>query len=335
MKKVSYSEIKCWTDCRMKWWFSYNQGLKRRVSRRTPQLGSACHIGLASNLVGQNWGEAIDDWATKQGEGLFEEERMELKEICFSAKDIVNRYTDNYSNEPFKPLAVERRFEIPLPGSIRGQKLVMVGYWDAIVEDINGKNWVLEHKFPTSFYNENALDLNSQIGIYEWAANMCGYNVVGTIFDECLNKTLTMPSVNKDGSVSRARIACDWKTYKQFLIDNGQDPANYAEMEQKLDVRFFKRTYLFRGKSEQETFKMDLQRKLWDMSSKHIYRAESQMNCGMCDFREPCLSMLKGFDVQDMLNYEFEKKGERVNDETKQVDRPIKPARRSYKRKTT
>lgn len=318
MRYLSYSEIRSWTTCRMQWYFAHQLRLARRVSRPKPQLGTCCHIGIAAHLQQQDWVAAMDEWYGTQLSNLFDEEIVELDRILEDSKVIVGRYIKKYASDEstYKVLAVEQKFKIPMSGSIMGEPICLVGTWDGIVENReNGSVWLLEHKFPGQLRSEDSLLLDAQIGIYQFAANKKGLPVVGTIFDQALGKAPVQPARLKDGSFNRARVSTDWETYRSCLVEAGYNPADYAEMEAKLDVEFYRRTLIYRPPVEQKIFAEELKRRIWAMNNKHIFRTESIFNCGACSYRELCIESLKGRDITDIVEHEFVVKEERYHDE--------------------
>lgn len=319
---TSYSELTTWSTCRMKWYWAYELGIVPKRLIRAPSIGACGHVAIAAYLRGEDWREAIERWFVEETSKreLFDEEIAEYREIADLIAGIIPRYIDAYQDE-FTPVLVEQRFEIP----VKGMRLDLIGYWDAIVKDREGYLWILEHKFPKQrFRTDTDIELDGQIGIYQYAAHRLGYPVVGTIYNQLMARLPAVPKLNKDGSVSRVKIYTDWPTYRDFVVSQGLNPDDYSEMEEKLaEFKFFRRTYVFRPLVEIRLFARDLEHKVWDLSrvKKHIYRNASFMNCNSCPYRELCLESLKGGDVEFLIENEFEKKetpklgGEEIVDE--------------------
>lgn len=178
---------------------------------------------------------------------------------------------------------------------------------------------MLEHKFPQArFRTDDNLDLDGQIGTYQYAARRLGYPVVGTIYNQLLGRLPAVPKLNKDGSVSRAAVYTDWNTYSDFVVKQKLDMIDYAEMAGKLaDFKFFQRNYVYRSLIETRLFARDMERRIWDMqrSKKHIYRSESFITCGMCSYSELCLESMKGGDIKYIIENQFEPKTSRKEEE--------------------
>ena len=313
-RNVSWSEISAWCTCREKWHWIYGVGIVPVRKERAPSIGSCGHAAIAAILLGNDWKKAVSDWLKAEigDRELFDEELEQYQEVHDLVHAIIPRYIEHYETDKhpaakFEPVLVEHRFEIP----IRGITVQLMGFWDALVRGSDGHLWLLEHKFPGRFRAEEDLELDGQIGVYQYAARRLGYNVVGTVYNQILARVPAIPKINKDGSLSRAKIYTDWETYSGFATEQGLDPADYLEMEEKLfDFKFFQRSYLYRPKIEIQAFARDMERRIWDMrkSKKHIYRNESFTTCGRCPYRELCLESLKGGDIDYIIENNFEPK---------------------------
>jgi len=311
-KTISWSEIKTWSTCRQKWYWNYVIGIVPKKQERLPSIGSCGHEAIKAILLGEDWEQAIQIWYEQEinKRKLFDEEKEYFAEIASTTHQIVRRYLEHYQ-DTWTPIAVEEKFSIP----IQGTHVRLIGYWDAIVKDKDGYLWLLEHKFPKSFRKEEDLELDGQIGIYQFAAFREGYPVVGTVYNQLLSKLPALPKINKDGSVSKARIYTDWQTYRDFLIEHGQNPQEYLDMKDKLkDFQFFQRNYIYRSKTEVRLFQQDILRKIWEIlkTKKHIYRCESFINCNGCNYKELCVELVKGGDVYNLIEHNYEPKRSRI-----------------------
>ncbi len=307
---ISWSEMRAWMTCRKQWFWAYSIRIEPIRVSRAIRFGSCGHVAMAAALRQEDWRAAIDLWIEKANTSepmMFDEDKADNVQIGEEAKDVIERYL-HYVELP-EAVVVEQRFSVPISG-IRTR---LIGYWDAIVRDKAGKLWLLEHKFPKQYIQSaEDLELNGQIGTYLWAARRCGYDVQGTIFNQVLAKTPTLPKVNKDGSISRVKsIMCDWPTYRQFVIDHGQDPNDYGDMQLALQgVAFWAIERHYRGEQEISNYGEELKRRVWDIvrKKKHIYRSESMINCRMCMYRDLCLEEIKGGDVDWFLENAFRPK---------------------------
>jgi len=322
-RNVSWSEIAAWCACRARWRWAYEVGIVPKRTRRAPSVGSCGHAAVAAALRGKSWQAAVELWVNLEfgKRALFEEEEAELRGIAALIMGVMPRYLEAYPDS-FEPVLVEHKFEIP----VRGIKARLVGYWDALVRDRDGKLWLMEHKFPQQRLRaEEDLDLDGQVGVYQYAAHRLGYPVVGTIYNQLLARIPAEPKANKDGSLSRAVIYTDWPTYRESAVSRGLDPANYADMEARLaGFKFFQRSHIYRPPVEVRLFTRDMEHRVWDMrrKKKHIYRSESFITCGPCAYRELCLESVKGRDVAYIIADQFEAKKSREEENNEYEKEP-------------
>ena len=322
-KHVSWSEISTWSTCRAKWRWMYEVGIVPKRVERAPSVGSCGHMAIAALLKGEDWQRAVGGWLEQElaKRPLFDEELAERQAVVDLVLAIMPRYVKNYKDD-FEPVLVEHKFEIP----IRGIRSRLLGYWDAIVRGNDGRLWLLEHKFPQRrFRTEEDLELDGQIGVYQYAAHRLGYPVVGTVYNQLLARLPSEPKVNKDGTLSRSKVYTDWLTYRNFAVKQGLDPADYLEMEEKLsEFKFFQRNYIYRPLIEIRLFTRDMERRIWDMrgSKRHIYRSESFIVCGRCPYRELCLESVKGGDTDYIIANQFEAKKSKEEEENDDQNEP-------------
>jgi len=327
-RNVSWTEIQAWCTCRTRWHWAYVRGIVPKRTERAPSTGACGHVAVAAALRGEDWREAVGIWLDHEVRKapLFDEDIEERKAIADLVLSIMPRYLAAYS-ATFEPVLVEHRFEIP----IRGIRARLIGYWDAIVRDQDGKLWLMEHKFPQrSFRGPEDLELDGQIGVYQYAAHRLGYKVVGTIYNQLLARLPAEPAVNKDGTLSKAKVYTDWQTYSAAVTRKGLNIADYADMQFKLaEFEFFRRDHIYRPGIEIRLFTRDMERRIWDMrgAQRHIYRSESYLVCGRCPYRELCLESVKGGDTEYIIREQFEKRKSKEEEQNgthqePQTDRP-------------
>jgi len=311
---VSWSELSTWCECRQKWFWCYETGIVPIRVSRPPTLGACVHVGLAAAMKGIAWEIEMDTWKQKEVEKrqLFDEDIALFDEVLQTAKVIVAGYVQHYLDD-WTPVVVEQKFEAVIPDI--GVKLI--GYWDSIVQTKDGQTWVLEHKCPKIFRSEDMIDLDGQILTYQYAALRSGYQAVGTIYDQLLAKVPSVPTLNKNGTMSRTAINTTWEVYEKTLLENGLNPAEYDDMRVKLaENTFFKRMYIYRSQEHVKAYSKELAKKIWDMrrKKKHIYKSESVFNCGKCPYAELCLEQARGRDISYIIENNFQPKPTREDD---------------------
>lgn len=332
---VSATQLQSWMACAKRWEYGYLEGLTPRVERPYLTMGKLCHVGFEAAMrhawmVGRGEATGGDLRAlTVVGEARIREEHdrylsgvdllpEELPEFGWLLADALDVFGQALGE--FDPLrwevltvydggeelpALELHFKVPCAGS-KG----LHGYLDAVLRDREtGYAWCVDYKFRSQLEDPDEEQFNLQNAIYMRACKRMGIDVAGTLTWQHLNCPAAWPALTK-GGVSRARIRTTWARYREFVEAQGLDPADYAEMEQKLaDVEWFREVYEHRSP---ETV-----RRVWDevvvpaawgvrrASKGGNRRALFPWNCRGCQFRELCQAELRGYDADEIRAREF------------------------------
>ena len=181
-RKLSHSSMYCWRRCRTQYYFKYKMDY-------APHPGPAMIKGSCGHEAMATWYNLKDKVPTEEriaqamlsaSEKLFEfeedqsrsyAEEWELTEI------VLNRYFlwSLENDDDFVVRAVEHRFDLVL------DEVAITGFIDGIVE-INGVNWLLEHKFMGQARTSH-LELDPQVSIYLLAARKLGFNPRGVLYN--------------------------------------------------------------------------------------------------------------------------------------------------------
>lgn len=330
---VSVSQIQQWLRCPRAWQYGYAEGLSPRVDRPYLTVGRLCHRGFEAAMI-MSWladhaGEdgtyraTLDGmleagrsavrkgWDDYMGTVEFDGEEITVQEdLLEDALTVFEQALRDFNPERWEVLtvvrhgeqvpALELHFRVPCAGS-KG----LHGYIDSILRDRGtGQTWCVDYKFRSQLSPDDEERFNLQNSVYSLACQRMGIRVTGTCTWQHSNKPATEPRLLKDGSASRAKIRTTWPLYSQFLRDHGLDPADYAEMEEKLaDVELHRATFEFRS---EETM-----RHVWEEvivpSAYAIRRAHRDdvrkvpamfpWNCKGCAFTELCQAELRGYDA--------------------------------------
>lgn len=328
--RISYSEVETFTVCRQRHHFNYTEKIVSREQKPAPLIGIAGHLGLQNMLLKNDWRKAINDWREKET-GIVEGEIVEptyitdVNNAANTALEVLERYERKYGDQ-FKPAInpqgepmVEKFFEVQLPLYVKNddgmEPVFLIGYFDAIVEDIDGSLYLLEHKFPRNFRDEKNLELDSQVGIYQWAANQLGFPVIGTIFNQIKSTPLELPGILKSGKVSKDKsVNCDWETYKQFVIAQNQSVEDYADMEEPLSLKeFFRRSFIFRTPRQIEIFADHFIRRVKEMirPDNEVFMEPQKFNCGWCEYYRLCQEIERGNPIDGIISDFYQTKGKR------------------------
>lgn len=223
----------------------------------------------------------------------------------------------------FKPIKIEIEFEVPIyiyddgftdgtPYNIDGDEVVYQGRLDGIVQDPQGRYWILEHKTASQLGRTEWLELDAQCGSYAWAIQkQLGVKVAGIIYSQALKaapKPPTMLVTKRQGrafSVNKQQRTT-YDLFKTELEKHGEPVQNYSEFLNYLRDQgnpFFRRIEVYRNAASLnymgETIFMEAREMLNDPV---IYPSPGMFNCNFCRFREPCIAKQNGYDYQFILD---------------------------------
>lgn len=330
--KLSYSQLACWNSCKKKWAYNYKERLVPRVDRPRLDLGSAVHAGIAFQLRNPN-----DPMGAAMGVSEFVHEKLEKKlteaeeEALMDIGDratklaealyaniLEKKYSTYYhQSEPM----VECKLESPLP--IVGWE-GFKGYIDWVaVEEATGHVWLVDFKVRSSFQAQEAEEYSVQMAIYMALMRERGIDVRGSISWQVRDTPPKDPKMTTKGTMSKAKIATTWQHYRDCLIREGLDPADYEEeMKPKCDeIEWFRLSRAYRADAEI--------RNIWNevvlptatsiMRPQHHTRNLVFMSCRGCSYNELCLEELRGGDVEFIKKTRFRSLDEQQIDDPELV----------------
>lgn len=316
---VSYSQLAEWFSCRYKHNLSYRIGYRSKIDAPALQLGTLVHAGIAAHLNQETVFAQIELVTQNYIENLpVEIDTDEVWERSHTAYEIVMRlveWLEPYTWEtlhipnPERPenglALIEQTLTVPLFGEHRFK---FICDWAAQQNNIN---WLVDFKTRKYLSSDEHEETGLQYLSYVHGLRALGVAIQGVRIVQIRSDLPAQPSLNKDGSMSRRKISTDWATYKQALIDQGLDPADYSEMQDKLDTQWFKMTELVFSDEEVDAAWNEIivpaAREMIEHRGPY-YRSMTPWNCRYCAYREVCLSELRGYDYEYLLNTNFERK---------------------------
>jgi hypothetical protein len=192
---------------------------------------------------------------TKEFNNLFLEEREYYGDLPGMAERMMEGYLNHYKD-------VEKDWEV------LSNEQTYIGTFDGeyefsfkpdlIIRDHSTPKpevWIVDHKTVKSLPSSDWRMEDLQSTLYHWAiVQNTDLNPKGFLFNYIRRKAPTVPKVNKDGSISKARIDTDYFTMASFLLDYYQvDSVNKLPKDYKvrlrnlkLDNRFLKRSKLIK-----------------------------------------------------------------------------------------
>lgn len=187
-KEIDYTALSTFTTCPKKYYFRIIRGIVGKKPPVAAEFGRAIH-------------KALDVWHTQRDidkaiqvfHDTFPVEIEDEKRTHAVGEKILRLYAEKYEHEPFKVLESERKFSVKIPGT----DMMLVGRRDKVV-DIDGSQWVLDHKTTSRLGAEFFYKIkpNMQFDGYVYSAIQDGYTkCVGVILDAILvAKGLLIPA---------------------------------------------------------------------------------------------------------------------------------------------
>lgn len=172
--EFDYTMMSTFLTCQRKYDFRHNRGLVGWEAMVAPDFGKAMHAALdvwykhfSKKAV---VADALDEVLTVF-QANFQESPEDDKRTYKMADWILRNYTEKYVDQPFKVLATEQEFTLPLPN---GNKLI--GRIDKVIE-WDGAIWGMDHK-TTSMLGDSYMKMhtpNMQFSGYTWAIQQLGF----------------------------------------------------------------------------------------------------------------------------------------------------------------
>ncbi len=332
---VSVSQLQTFMSCKKKWAYNYLENLKPRVERSYLTIGKLCHKGMqaAMNML---WMYPLATLEQMTVEGLtamqkeyseymaetdfLDEELPDMEQLWEDAESVFKQALKEFNPTKYEVItimngrellpALELHFVVPCAPT-KG----LHGFIDAILKDKEtGFVWSTDYKFRKSLSPDDEEAYNVQNAVYVHACRMLGVEITGTMTWQHVNTPASDPAINKDGTVSTAKIKTTWEHYKQFLIEHGKDPSIsiYAAMEEKLSgIEWFRPTYEYRNNETVENIwsqcvlpAASAVKKAHNKNANN-YRSLYPWNCKMCQYQSICQAELRDYDADAIREREY------------------------------
>lgn len=328
------SDRSTFRSCRQKWDFTSKVRLNYEPVRNMHyfEFGSAFHNAMEVFYDPMTWEAPAEDRmdlgvaafvstnskqkkdaAKASGGALPPELSEEYKEREELGVGMLRHYLKySIDHDKFRPVYAEVEFEVPLidddgyPIIIGGLPVVYQGRIDLIVEvfeeyeGITPGYWILDHKTAARMDSIEHVEMDPQIGSYDWAAvDMLNVPMQGFIYSEIRKAYPDKPAVNKvrrQGrilSVNRQQ-STSYDLFMQAIEEHNEDPSLYEDHLEWLKAQsseLIRRTVVHRTAAERRYTKEMIIKEAWDMfDNPSIYPNPSKWNCQGCLFRTPCLA---------------------------------------------
>jgi hypothetical protein len=269
------------------------------------------HHVLQSLAQGKTEDEARTDLAKltqEYIENAFDDDVVQIMTLSGEIFPVAVRAWKKLMEFGYTPILSEHQFSVTYDG------IPFQGTVDLVLKDKDGAMWIVDHKFREKFKSPESEYFNLQMAIYQKVMLDKGLPVVGSLQYQIYPYAPAKPTINKDGSVSRAACSTDWDTYRQTVIEAGKDPDDYEQMKNKLETKKFEDAHSLRAFRSRE----ELER-VWSMVVMPVAKSLMIGNikripimsypCMRCDYRELCTENLKGGDTEYIKSFNFHKIG--------------------------
>lgn len=314
---VSFSRVKTWRRCHAAHDYKYNQGLQRK--RRSIPLLRGTILGemLDARAMAQNGSRLkpmdVLEKYRKKYRVLFKEEQEKYGDIIGDIKRIYEGYERKYADDPWTYLKTEHLLTIDLTKDI-----CFIGYADKVVQDREGRMWIVDHKAYRSIPSDEDRFSDLQSVFYIWAYGIQHPKdpIMGFCWDYLRTKPPTIPEPLARGGLSVAKnLDTDYDTYMEAIKKHNLDPADYKETLERLKretaTRFYRRVYL------PSPPKVLIDNAVADMRSTAIEiknlgdtlrDRNMSRDCKQCEYFNLCQAEYRGLDADFIRKTEYEEK---------------------------
>ena len=333
MEIIRTSDRQYFKRCRVLWDFTSKIRQNYEPIERIEALdfGTAMHSAMEAYYDPKTWGDKVVMETNSMAAFLIAIKEVQQK-VRIGALDFEIRFEElkalgigmleHYflwapKRDQFRPILVEIEFEVPIPG-MNGE-VVYQGRIDLVVEDEQGRYWLVDHKTTAQMADTEWLALDDQCSSYAWAIKQqLGLNVSGVIYNELRKKAPRIPPVLKNGRLSvNKSIDTTYEMYLEEVQRKGFKVEEYAgvlEYLKESPKEFVRRTRVTYGPRVLPIVEQRIQAEAREMLAwgkpepVAIYPTPSRFNCNGCNFFRPCLALLEGYDPQSILDELYERR---------------------------
>jgi len=302
---TTQSAVKSFQRCKRRFKYQYVDGLEARFSAIPLKLGSWMHGLLLSFYQKVDWEEAHNK-QLKAWNNLSLDEREHYGDVPDRAFRLMSSYAYQYQDDlkAWEVLSIEEEYETYLDATTSFSITP-----DLIIrEKATGLIGVVDHKNMKAIPGAEARVADLQSVVYPAVLTICeefGAEPDFFMFNYIRTKEPTMPHLNLDGSMSRAKIDTDFYTLASFVKEN--DIPLTRELKAKLRALksfnpFFHRVRLVKPRALSTRLMDEVKITANDMSNwlsmdGDPWVRSMQKSCEWdCDFYELCMVELMGGD---------------------------------------
>jgi PD-(D/E)XK nuclease superfamily len=310
--KVSQSKVKQWRNCRRQFFYAHVMKIQRRKTPRPLAFGSIVHKMKETQAKGKDPFEVLDEIPAPDLEAYENDPEHYGENFLDDIKIIYQSYNDFWKDEPLQYLIHDdRTAEFPFEVDLPKQGIQIKGTIDAVTRN-RRMNWLTEHKNHKNIPNDDERWRSVQSVVYIKILQMLGWwkNIEGTCWDYIRTKAPGVPHINKDGSISKARIDTLPRVVQTHLAKYRKTP-EYKSMIDAATLNmpsYFQRVYT--------PIKTQLVKQVWDdflSTAKEMNNADITFppvrtigrHCSWCAFEPLCRASMTGGDEDFLIEHDY------------------------------
>ena len=338
---VSQSKARVWRTCKFQYHLKHFLKLRRIRVKRPLQFGRIMHDLIEVGLEGGDPFAKLEE-IEQEGGKLFQEEIDEYGNIIDDIALIFEEYQSFWPKNEWKIIPVgdknsEHWFEIEIFDG-----MVFNGRLDFMCST-NKLNWLGENKTRGQLPSDDHRWKDLQSAVYFRAVDMMGWlgrkHFDGVCWNYISSKAPTIPKINKDGTMSKAKAVTFPSVVEDIARENKiplEDVAPQMEMAELSREAWFDRIYTPINETVVEfTWNgfVDTAHEIADNHGK-LSGMNVGRHCDWCDYEPICRAKMLGNDADFVIEHEFEVKKDDTPEETTNKKTTNNKAKKPSKQRT-
>lgn len=315
--RITNSMVKTYQRCHRQYSYKYVQRLEPKAGSSLPlKRGSWLHELLEALYTTGDWRKRHKE-LTKEFNRLFDEEKDMYGDLPTICSNIMRSYEYHWREEDknMEVIAAEQEVFVPMG------KHELAFRFDLISEDEYGR-WLWEHKSHKTIPGADYRFLDVQTARYVWGLNKIGTygQITGVLWNYMRTKEPTVPHLNKDGRLSKAKLDTDLFTYVTALRNYGIDLRDHRDkiLYLKEHNSFFRRERVPKPPNVAERLVKEAAVTANEITQGFVPVRSIQRDCEYyCQYKDLCVVELYGGDSDRVRKskYVVKSKGEEYWDE--------------------
>lgn len=317
--KVSQSKVKCWRQCRQRYWYRYVEKLRRKLIPRPLQFGRMVHEMIEAEANGKDPMRHLNK-ISQRDDKMFRSQREEYGEIVQDTRWIMSEYFHYWDSQSDKRIeyvemkgkSSEHSFELEIPKG----KIVITGKIDNLARRPSNKTrWLAEHKSGKRIPNDDHRWRQLQSALYIRVVDMLGLpKLDGTLWDYIRSKPPSKPQVLKTGKMSARALDTLPVTVVDTLRKEGLDPKDkrfgpLMKMAEDNRRTYFQRVFTPVKENVVDFLYDDFLRSAREMAETHGDEDRVSMtidrHCDWCEYEGLCRAKLQDLDIDFLKKKDY------------------------------